>query len=192
MPPNRSAPGDEAAGPLAQLLPIPQDPGDPDGDLDGDDDPLAQLRADVTAARGKALLVETTSAGYGEGRASAPQKDWVAERLGPDTPAAVVEAARDAFARMVAACGSNVSLFTDADGTAQREALRRWHMGTVLPVARMIEWELSEKLDADVRLKFDAYPQDIAGRASAFKAMVTAGADVAEALAVTGLLADDG
>ena len=78
--------GDEAAGPVAQLLPIPQDPSAPDGDLDGDEDPLAALRADVTAARGKALLVETTAAGFSEGRGAAPQKDWVAERLGPHLP----------------------------------------------------------------------------------------------------------
>lgn len=57
--------GDETAGPLAQLLPVPQDPAAPDGDLEGDGDPLAQLRADVAAARGRGLLVETTAAGFG-------------------------------------------------------------------------------------------------------------------------------
>ena len=91
--------GDEAGGPLANIIPVPQDPASPEGDLDTDTDPLAQLRADVAAARGRALLTETVAAGHGEGRASAPQKDWVAERLGPAPPAAVVEVARDAFAR---------------------------------------------------------------------------------------------
>ena len=43
-----------------------------------------------------------------------------------------------------------------------------------------------------MRLNFDAYPQDLQGRASAFKQMVTAGADINTALAVTGLLADEG
>ena len=56
---------DEAAGPLAQLLPVPQDGGDPEAAEA--DDPLRGLRADIKAARGKALLVETTAAGYGEG-----------------------------------------------------------------------------------------------------------------------------
>ena len=63
--------GDEAAGPIAQILPIPQDGGD-----GGDDDPLRQLKLDIAAARGRAVLSETTQAGWGEGRASAPQTDW--------------------------------------------------------------------------------------------------------------------
>ena len=62
----------------------------------------------------------------------------------------------------------------------------------MLPTARLVEHELSAKLETPIRLKFDNYPQDLQGRASAFKAMVTAGADVTTALAVTGLLADEG
>ena len=57
-----------------------------------------------------------------------------------------------------------MSLFTDADGTAQPEAWRRWHLGTVAPLA---------------------------GRGSAFKALVTGGVAVTQALATSGLLADD-
>ena len=69
---------DEMAGPLAQLLAVPSDGGD-----GADDDPLRMLKADIRTARGKALLVETVAAGYGDGRSAAPQKDWVANRLGP-------------------------------------------------------------------------------------------------------------
>ena len=176
--------GDEAAGPLAQIVPIPQDPGD-------DDDPLAQIRADIAAARGKAVLVETTAAGWGEGRASAPQADWRPQRLGPAPPEAMVAVADAAFSRMVAACGASVSLFTDADGTAQREAWRRWHLGTVQPLARLLAHELTLRLETDVKLRLDKYPTDLAGRAGAFKALVTGGMDVTEAAAVSGLLADD-
>ena len=43
---------DEAQGPLAQLLAIPQDGGD-----DSETDPLAALKADIRTARGKALLL---------------------------------------------------------------------------------------------------------------------------------------
>ena len=178
--------GDEASGPITQLVPIPQDGGD-----GGDEDPLAQLKADIGAARGKAVLTETVAAGWGEGRASAPMSDWKPHRLGPDFPPAVTEAARDSFARMLAACGSNISLFDDSDGTAQREALRRWHMGTVRPLSRLLEHELSMKLDTPVALRFDAYATDLAGRAGAFKALVTGGMPVTEALAVSGLLTDE-
>ena len=93
---------------------------------------------------------------------------------------------------MVASCGAPPSLFVDADGTAQREALRRWHLGTVMPLARMLEGELSAKLATPVRLRFDAYPLDLAGRAQAFQKLVAGGVAVTEALATSGLLADDG
>ena len=76
---------DEASGPVAQLLPVPQDGGD-----DGDNDPLAGLKADIKDARGTALLIETTQAGWGEGRTAAPQSDWKQSRLGP-TPGRAAE-----------------------------------------------------------------------------------------------------
>ena len=179
--------GDEAGGPIANLVPVPQD-AEPDDDGNSKFDGLT---GDISAARGRALLLETTYAGHGEGRASAPQRDWVASRLGPNPPASMVEAARDSFARMVAACGSNVSLFSDADGTAQREALRRWHMGTVLPLARLVEHELTAKLETPVSLRFDLHATDLAGRAGAFKGLVGGGMEIERALAVTGLLIDD-
>ena len=119
---------DEASGPVAQIVPVPQDGGD-----DSDADPLAMLKADIKAARGKALLVETSAAGWGEGRTAAPQRDWQAARLGPAPPESMATIRRDAFEAVLAACGTPPSLFLDADGTAQREAARRWHLGTVLP-----------------------------------------------------------
>ena len=72
---------DEAGGPLAQILAVPQDGGD-----DSEADPLAKLKADVRTARGKALLLETVAAGWGEGATAAPRRDWQASRLGPDPP----------------------------------------------------------------------------------------------------------
>ena len=122
---------DEAAGPLAQLIALPQGPDDPDSD----DDPLTPIRADIAKARGRALLVETTAAGWGEGRGSAPMGDWRSTRLGPQPPDALVNIADAAFDRMVAACGASPALFDDSDGTSKREALRQWHMGTVIPMA---------------------------------------------------------
>ena len=177
---------DEAAGPLAQLLAIPADGGDGDENTD----PLAKLKADLGAARGKAMLVETTSSGWGEGRSAAPQADWKQARLGPQPPQALVSVADAAFARMLAACGCPPSLFLDADGTSQREAMRRWHLNTVLPLARVLERELTERLEADVRLKFDLYNVDLQGRASSFQKMVAAGMSTDKAAALSGLMVD--
>ena len=103
----------------------------------------------------------------------------------------MVELARDAFARTLAACGTPAPLFLDSDGTSQREALRRWHMGTVMPLARLLEDELSRKLDAPIRLRFDGYAMDLQSRASTFQKLVAGGVAVNEALAVSGLLVDD-
>ena len=177
---------DEAQGPLAQLLAIPQDGGD-----DSETDPLAALKADIRTARGKALLLETSAAGWGEGRTAAPKRDWMSSRLGPDPPSGMAEIRRDTFEAVLAATGTPPSLFVDSDGTSQREAVRRWHLGTVLPLACILEHELTAKLDAKVRLIFDNYPMDLAGRAQAFVKLVAGGVDVTEALATAGLLADD-
>ena len=174
---------DESAGPLAQLIPVPADGGD-----GGDGDPLAQLKADIGAARGKALVMETTAAGWGDGRASAPQRDWKAERLGPAPTEALVRLADQAFNRMLAACGVPPPLFLDSDGTSQREALRRWHMGTVVPIGRMLSRELSLRFEASVRLVFDGYPLDLQSRAATFQKLVAGGVSVNEALATSGLL----
>ena len=176
---------DEAQGPIAQLLAIPQDGGDA-----GDDDPLASLKSDIRTARGKALLVETAAAGWGEGRTAAPQRDWQAARLGPMPPESMVMTRKDAFEAVLAACGVPPSLFTDADGTSQREALRRWHLNLVLPMARLVEHELSMKLETPVTLKFDSYALDMVSRATVVAKLAQAGVPMATALEAVGL-ADD-
>ena len=177
---------DEAGGPLAQLLAVPQDGGD-----DGADDPLKMLKGDIAGARGKALLVETSAAGWGEGRASAPQRDWMASRLGPMPPPGMVEVAQQAFERVLAATGTPPSLFLDSDGTAQREAVRRWHLNTVLPLARMVEHELSAKLETPVKLRLDSYAMDMVSRATVVAKLTGAGVAPGIALAAVGLV-DDG
>ena len=173
---------DEAGGPLAQILPIPADGGD-----GGDDDPLAKLKADIRAARGKALLVETTAAGYGEGRASAPLADWKPHRLGPMMPDSMVKVADAAFMRVLASCGCPPSLFVDSDGTSQREAVRRWHMNTVLPLARILEHELTMKLEAEVKLRFDNYAMDMISRSTVVAKLTAAGVALPVALDAVGL-----
>ena len=154
----------EAGGPVAQLLPIPDDGGDGDEDTDA----LAGLKADIGKAKGGALLVETVAGGWGEGKVGAPQSDWKPHRLGPQPTEAMVKLADAAFARVLAACGASPALWDDSDGTSKREALRQWHMGVVRPLARLLEHELTDKLSAPVKLKFDRYPMDQVSRAQVF------------------------
>ena len=173
---------DEAGGPLAQLLAIPSDGGD-----GGDDDPLANMKTDLAGARGKAMLVETVASGWGEGRGAAPQSDWKQSRLGPMPPEGLVKVSQHAFERVLAACGMPPSLFIDSDGTSQREGLRRWHLSTVVPMARMVEHELSTKLETPVELKFDSYPLDMVSRASVVAKLAQAGVATELALKAVGL-----
>ena len=177
---------DEVGGPIAQLLAIPQDGGD-----DGDGDPLKMLKADIRGARGKALLLETSAAAWGEGRQAAPQRDWQASRLGPMPPESMATIRKDAFEAVLAACGTPPSLFIDSDGTSQREAVRRWHLNLVLPLARLIEHELTAKLETEVKLKFDSYALDMVSRATVVAKLAQAGVPMATALDAVGL-ADGG
>lgn len=175
---------DEAAGPLAQILAVPQDGGD-----DDDNNPLKMIKADIAKARGKALLVETTAAGWAEGKSAAPQSDWKQQRLGPMMPESMATIRTDSFNAVLAACGTPPSLFDDSDGTAQRESFRRYLTLTVQPIAKILERELSAKLEADVSLNFDGlYAHDLQGRATSFQKLVAGGVPVNEALITSGLL----
>lgn len=177
---------DEAGGPLAQIIAVPQDLG---AGVDDDTDGLAGLRADIGRARGKAILAETVAAAYGEGRAAAPQRDWVAARLGPAPPEAMVNVSAAAFSRMLAATGMPPAMFDPtAPATALKEGSRQWFMGTVRPLGKLLEHELTQKFEIPVRLRFDNYPIDLAGRAMAFQKLVAGGVAVTEALVTAGLL----
>lgn len=68
------------------------------------------------------------------------------------------------------------------------EAVRRWHLNSVLPLDRLLEAELTAKLETDVKLIFDNYPLDLTGRALAFQKLVADGVPVNEALVTLGLL----
>ena len=174
---------DELGGPITPLIPYPEDGGD-----GGDTDTLKELKADITAARGRATFVQTTAGGFGD-PGGAPRKDWVASRLGPNPPAAMAEIARDAYAMMIGACGASVSMFNDADGTSQRESVRRWYMLTVLSIARLIEYELSAKLETPVVLNFPTlqYFTDMQMRGGLLRNLKTAEVPIDEAMKLAGL-----
>ena len=175
---------DEAGGPLAQLLAVPQD-----GGTDSETDPLAELRADIRRARGKALLLETVNAGWGEGQSAAPRKDWKPERLGPEPPASMPELMGQGFTEILSACGVPPGMFSKGADAGQREAYRRFVTLTIEPLGRLLAGELSVKMETQIKLSFQGlFAHDLAGRARAFSSMVTAGIDVAKAAALAGLM----
>ena len=82
-----------------------------------------------------------------------------------------------------------MSLVTDADGTSQREVWPRFVMGSVEPLLAIVGQEIEAKLDVSVSFDLSRLrAPDLAGRASSFKAMVTAGMAIERAVALSGLL----
>ena len=156
----------EAGGTVGYVIPMPQDGGSAN---------LTQLRADIKAAQGGTVLAETTSAGFSEGRAAAPAADWKPRRIGADVPAGNVQLRMDVEACILAIHGVSPSLVQpNSDGTAQREAWRRFVFGTIEPVSRVIAAEVGGKLDTPrMSLSFDALrAEDTAGRARSYRALV--------------------
>ena len=176
---------DEAGAPAAQIVPIPSD-----GGSGGDDDPLKQLKADIAAAKGRALLVETTQAGFGQGPAGAPRRDWQQSRVGFEPPDVAATMRDDVFQHVAAACNvPGVLLDPRAEGTSQREALRRFaHLG-IEPMGEIVAAELAAKLDVPgLRLNFgQLFASDLAGRARAVGALVKSGVELADARRLAGL-----
>ena len=67
-------------------------------------------------------------------------------------------------------------------------------MGSVDPILRVVAAELAEKLDAPGGVSFDTqslWAYDLAGRASAFKSMMTAGMSADEVMNTSGLMVSE-
>lgn len=183
--------GDEASGPIGNLIPTPAGAsGEDDPDGNPTENLLSGITADIAASRGRAILLETSSGGWGEGPSAKPQRDWMPNRIGPSPGAAFVQARKDAEASVLMACGAPSSLADPrAPGTSQREGLRRFFLSTLVPITRMIESELSRKLEAEITISHDLYSADLTGRASSFARLVGNGVSIEKALSITGLLA---
>ena len=77
-------------------------------------------------------------------------------------------------------------------GTAAREAFRRFLHATVTPLLAAMAAEAALKLDTP-GLAFDAtglHAADVSGRARAFQSMIGGGMDITKAAALSGLLVE--
>ena len=180
---------DEASGAVGRVIPLPAAMSGA-----GDTDKLSQFKADFAGMRGKATFVPTTADGGGEGRAAAPPRDWKQERIGPAPDEGLLTLRSDASAALLAACGVPSALVDpSADGTAQREAWRRFALSSLAGIAHVVEEELERKLDMKITFDFrQLWAWDMAGRASSFKAMVAGGMAIERAAALSGLVAMEG
>ena len=129
--------------------------------------------------------------GWSGDLADRPAGDWKPRRIGADPPQTLPTLRGDASEAVLSACQVPMALFSDADGTSQRESWRRWAMGPLAGLAATVEAELESKLDFRITLNFsELWAHDMAGRASAFKALVAGGMAMADAAAASGVLAD--
>ena len=182
---------DEATGPRGSLIPLGVDPGDDD---DESTSPVAKLQKMIGALRGSAALVESTR-NMAEGLPmGSPTRDWQPSRLGANPPEALVNLSDRATLAVLAACGIPPELMSgEGQGTAAREAFRRFLHATVTPLLDAMAAEAAHKLAAP-GLAFDTtglHAADVQGRARAFQSLVGGGMDVSEAAALSGLLVSE-
>ena len=173
----------ETSGPVGYLLPIP---------VDGMDSTVENLKADLASLNGRIAVVETTAAGWGEGRLGAPRADFLPQRIGPNPPPSMPQIHAAIQTAVLAMCGVPVELVAPSEGTGQREAWRRFLHGTIQPIGSLVATEISRL--AGRELEFDherLFASDIAGRARAFQSLVGAGMTVGQAAAQSGLIAPE-
>ena len=173
---------DEASMPRGAVLPMP---------VDGQDPTIEALKADIKKLRGRLAFVESTkNRWHSDDTRSGARDDWMMRRIGAEPPASMVSLAEHATMEVIIACGFSPALFAaTGDGTARREAFRQVLHTVVQPLARLVETELSEKLEAEVTLSFDSlFAADLSGRARAFQSLVGGGMDPAKAAALAGLM----
>ena len=130
----------------------------------------------MAAIAGNLALVETTSAGMGQGRNAAPQLDWKQQRIGAEFPEGNIGMRREVGANVVSAMGIPAPLYVGADGATIRESYRQLLTATLQPLAVIVAEELQRKLEiGTVRFNFRRLAAaDIAARARAFGSLAAA------------------
>ena len=151
---------------------------------------LTDLRSKINDGRlpGRIAFPPTTARGFGAGVTNAPQSDWPVRRSGPEyqsNDAAVYQAVT---AAVLAACGIPPALADPgAAGPGQRESWRAFLVGTVQPLAALIEAEATRVLERPVSLRHHRLAAaDVASRARAVHVLVESGVPVDEARELVG------
>ncbi|MDE0332259.1 MAG: phage portal protein [Nitrospinae bacterium] len=171
---------DETGGSVGHVLPAPLSELDPAL--------VEKLRADLKALKGATALVETLSAGLGDGRSGAPAGDWQPRRIGADPPQSLLQLRAQAYESILSVCGVSPILFsTGADASAAREALRQFLHSTLQPIGDIVAAEARRKLHPETKFDFSRLmAADVQGKARAAKSLVDAGFTLEQAAIMTG------
>ncbi|MCY3856492.1 MAG: phage portal protein [Rhodospirillales bacterium] len=177
----------EAKAPHGHLLGVPEAPVLSDDDDEG---PLDGFRNDLAAAKGRTLVMERAS-DWKQGEPAGAARNGM-EHVTYGLDRNIVDPLRTATGRdVLGACGVPPTLFVpNSDGTAQREAFRRFLHASLRPLARIMEAEFRSKLDApDLQLDLsELHAADVSGRARSFGQLVKAGVHPEDAAANTGVV----
>ena len=169
----------ESNASVGYLLPLP---------AKGDSAQVDKLRDQLAALDGKVAIVESTSDGWGDGPQAAPRREYQIERMGPQYPESSIALYSLVRDTVIGACGVPVQLIQDSDGTAQREAWRRFLHGTIGPLGMLVE-EAAQMMGLAISVNFEnLFASDLMGRARAFQSLVGGGMDIERAAALSGLL----
>ncbi len=178
----------EANAPHGSVMGLPESPVVDDAETVK---PLEGFRNDLGTAKGRTLLVESPSQWQGGAPGTTKGSGVDITPFGFDR--SLIDALRTATGRdVLSACGVPLGLIEGSgDGTKARESYRQWLHGSLRPIARLIEQELSEKFETDIRLDFNGlHAADVAGRSRAFKQLTEAGLTKEEAAINTGITLD--
>ena len=173
---------DEARQPVQALIPAPQGM---------NKDTKADLRARVLDRRQIATFMETMAAGFGTGRAAAPQADYSIKRFQPDPKPGLVSLCKEIPAAVGTVYGVPPVLMNGAGSETQtREAYRRFVATAIGPLARLVEGVLTSALEQPVTLDLGALRSwDVAGQARAYHVLREGGMSDADAMDHAGLSA---
>ena len=145
------------------------------------------LKADIKGGRGRLHIVDTTSAGWGDGSIAAPRQDWKSNRLGANPPESLGKLRSDLKSDIFGVFGIPSSVH--GTGGSARESYRQFLASTIQPLAKLVVEELRVKLDTPtLALDFtELRAADISSRARAYGVLINAGMPPAEAAEATGL-----
>ena len=176
----------ELRTPVGKIIPVPQAQSDyetADGSLQS---PLKDLKDGLQKLDGRIATPETMM-NTGDGRGSAPARDWIPQALGPVFPASTPEILEATRSSVYAACGVPSALWSSG-AASTREAFRAFLVSCLKPITNIMVDEFARKLEATIIFDFGALLSgDVATKARATKGLVDAGVELDDALTMAGL-----
>ena len=176
----------ELRTPVGKIIPVPQAQADyetADGSVSS---PLKELKDGLQALDGRIATPETMN-NTGDGRGSAPARDWIPQPLQPIFPASMPNVLEATRSSVYAACGVPSALWSSG-AASTREAFRAFLVSCLQPLTAIMADEIDRKLETRVVFDFGALLSgDVATKARATKGLVEAGVKLDSALAMAGL-----